>query len=425
MAKFDRARFDILVIGGGPAGLAAAARAAQCAATVGIVDDNPKLGGQIWRATCGQDHPRTVHWAQQLRRANVTVFAGTRVFHQIEPGVLLVEQMQSARELRYDKLVLATGARERFLPFPGWTLPNVFGVGGLQAMVKCGLPVTGKRVLVAGSGPLLLAAAAYLRNCGAIIPMICEQTSARALAQFGVFLLSEPAKLAQALRLKMDLTGIPFATRTWPVEAHGSEALKSVVISRAGKAETIACDYLSCGFHLVPNTELAALLGCSIENGSVTVSDLQETSVPGVFCAGEPAGIGGLELALIEGEIAGLAASGQMADARQLSRQRRKALRFARVLEQTFELSPELQKLARAETIVCRCEDVSYSRLRPYHSWTAAKLQTRCGMGACQGRVCGPATQFLFKWNPDSVRPPIFPARVESLAFRATAATNS
>ena len=353
------------------------------------------------------------------------MFAGTRVLHQIEPGVLLAEQMQSAHEFRYDKLVLATGARERFLPFPGWTLPNVFGAGGLQAMVKCGLPVIGKRVLVAGSGPLLLAVAAYLRNCGARILMICEQTSARALAQFGLSLWREPAKLAQAFRLKKDLAGIPFATRSWPVEAHGSEALESVAISRGGKGEAIACDYLACGFHLIPNTELAALLGCTIENGYVSVSDLQETSVPGVFCAGEPTGIGGVELALIEGQIAGLVAAGQIADARQLSRQRRKALCFARALEQTFKLNPELQKLAKAETIVCRCEDVTYSRLRPYHSWTAAKLQTRCGMGACQGRVCGPATQFLFKWNPDSVRPPIFPARVESLALRATAATNS
>jgi NADPH-dependent 2,4-dienoyl-CoA reductase/sulfur reductase-like enzyme len=425
MAKPDRARFDVLVIGGGPAGLAAAARAAERGATVGIVDDNPKLGGQIWRASCGQDHPDTARWAEQLRRANVTIFAGSRVVHQIEPGVLLAEQMQSARELRYDRLVLATGARERFLPFPGWTLPNVFGAGGLQAMVKCGLPVTDKKVLVAGSGPLLLAVAAYLRNCGARILMICEQTSARALAQFGVSLWREPAKLAQALRLKMDLAGIPFATRTWPIEAHGSDVLESVVISRSGRAKAIACDYLACGFHLIPNTELAALLGCTIESGFVSVNDLQETSVSGVFCAGEPTGIGGLELALIEGQIAGLAASGQIAEARQLFRQRRQALRFTRGLEKTFRLSPELQKLAKAETIVCRCEDVTYSRLRLYQSWTAAKLQTRCGMGACQGRVCGPVTQFLFKWNPDSVRPPIFPARVESLALKATAVPNS
>ncbi len=417
MPKFNRARFDVLVIGGGPAGLAAAARASERGAAVGIVDDNPRLGGQIWRASPQADHPEISRWRAQLRGTDVTFIPGSRVFHQIEPGVLLAEEMYAVRELRYDKLVLATGARERFLPFPGWTLPNVLGAGGLQAMVKCGLPVNGKRVLVAGSGPLLLAVAAYLHECGAKILMICEQASARALTQFGMSLLREPAKLTQALRLKKELVGIPFATQTWPVEARGSTALESVTISRCGKTETIACDYLACGFHLIPNTELAALLGCAIENGSVRVSDLQETSVPRVFCAGEATGIGGLDLSLIEGQIAGLAAAGRMVDARQITRQRKKKLRFARALEQTFKLRPELQKLVKAETIVCRCEDVTYSRLLPYNSWTAAKLQTRCGMGACQGRVCGPATEFLLNWNPDSVRPPIFPVRVESLAI--------
>ena len=95
---------------------------------------------------------------------------------------------------------------------------------------------------------------------------------------------------------------------------------------------------------------------------------------------------------------------------------RRKLKKFAAALENAFRLRPELRELPSAGTMVCRCEDVPYSRLRSYSSWRAAKLQTRCGMGSCQGRICGPATEFLFKWKPDSVRPPIFPARVESLA---------
>ncbi len=107
-----------------------------------------------------------------------------RVFHQPEAGVLLAEGIDDIHELHYDKLIVATGARERFLPFPGWTLPNVMGAGGLQAMVKCGLPIHGKRVIVAGTGPLLLAVAAYLRKHGAQILMICEQASVTALGSF-------------------------------------------------------------------------------------------------------------------------------------------------------------------------------------------------------------------------------------------------
>jgi hypothetical protein len=262
----------------------------------------------------------------------------------------------------------------------------------------------------------LLAVAAYLRNHGAEIPVICEQASWNDLAKFSLALFSWPEKIVQGFQLKRDLVGIPFAANSWPVAAHGQQALESVTISRAGKSENIPCDYLACGFHLIPNVELPLLLGCAVANGCVQVDDLQTTTVPSVFCAGEPTSIGGVELALIEGQTAGLAAARRGMEAKALFDKRRKARRLARLLDRTFRLRPELTSLPLPDTIVCRCEDVSYSRLRQHSSWRAAKLHTRCGMGPCQGRVCGPATQFLFKWNPDSVRPPVFPARVETLA---------
>ena len=173
MSRDLQQRFDVLVIGGGPAGMAAAVRAAECGVRVGIVDDNVTLGGQIWRGE-SEDGPMkdAAKWNRQLRTADVTTLCGMRVFHQPEPGILLAEGADNLMELSYRNLVLATGARERFLPFPGWTLPNVMGAGGLQAMVKSGLPIRGKRVVVAGTGPLLLAVAAYLREHGAEIPVI-------------------------------------------------------------------------------------------------------------------------------------------------------------------------------------------------------------------------------------------------------------
>jgi NADPH-dependent 2,4-dienoyl-CoA reductase/sulfur reductase-like enzyme len=273
-------------------------------------------------------------------------------------------------------------------------------------------------VLVAGSGPLLLAVAAYLRQHGAEIPMICEQASRSSLAGFGLTLLREPAKLRQGLSLRSQLSGIPFAPNCWPVEARGDKTLEEVVISRVSKRQTktIACDYLACGFHLVPNTELAQLLGCRLQNDFVQTDDWQQTSVPEIFCAGEPTGIGGLELALVEGQIAGLAAGGRSESAKRLFGERKKLRRFARGLDRAFALRPELRSLSHPQTIVCRCEDIPHSRLTQQSSWRAAKLQTRCGMGPCQGRICGPATRFLFDWSPDSVRPPIFPARCESLS---------
>jgi len=421
MNRDSTTRFDVLVVGGGPAGMAAAIRAAECGLSVGVVDDNAKLGGQIWRAGVSSDsHDKdAAKWHNLLRTASVTMLCGKRVFHQPERGVLWAEGSDDLVELRYKNLVLATGARERFLPFPGWTLPNVMGAGGLQAMVKSGLPIAGKRVVIAGTGPLLLAVAAYLRQHEAVIPIVCEQASWSALLRFAGSVVKWPAKVAQTLQLKKEMAGVPFAANSWPVAAQGEDKIESVTISRKGRLQTIECDYLACGFHLVPNIELPSLLGCEIRVGYVKVDEFQQTSMPGIFCAGEPTGIGGLELSLVEGEIAGLAAADSKSQAQALFKTRDKLRSFARSLDHAFSLRSELRSLASPATLICRCEDVSYARLEEPTSWRAAKLQTRCGMGPCQGRICGPVTQFLFDWNPDSVRPPIFPSRLESLGAEA------
>ena len=160
--------FDVLVVGGGPAGIAAASYAARSGRHVAIVDDNPALGGQIWRGEQAKPGAReATAWFKKARKPGILSICGARVFDQPQAGLLLAETGDGARELRYRNLILATGARERFLPFPGWTLPNVCGAGGLQALAKTGLPLGGKRVVIAGSGPLLLAAGAFLRRCGA------------------------------------------------------------------------------------------------------------------------------------------------------------------------------------------------------------------------------------------------------------------
>jgi len=229
-------------------------------------------------------------------------------------------------------------------------------------------------------------------------------------------LMRYPEKVQQALQIRKEIAGIPFAANSWLLAAHGEKMVEAITVSRSGASHTLNCDYVASGFHLVPNAELAMLLGCKTSEGCVHVNELQQTTVEGVFCAGEPTGIGGVELALIEGQIAGLAATARTSEAQTLFREREKSRRFARVLNETFRLCSELKALPSSDTLVCRCEDVAYARLREPTSWRAAKLHTRCGMGPCQGRICGPATEFLFGWNPDSVRPPVLPVRVESLA---------
>ncbi|HXS96966.1 MAG TPA: FAD/NAD(P)-binding oxidoreductase [Candidatus Limnocylindrales bacterium] len=396
-------RFDVVVVGAGPAGLAASRRALASGARVAMLDDNPAAGGQIWRGMVAE---RDVPAVDRMMSARVVAAPSA--------GRLSVEFPQGAADLEYGALVLATGARERFLPFPGWTLPNVAGAGGLQALAKGGLPVKGKRVVVAGSGPLLLAVAKYLRDHGATIAAIAEQATHPAVVGFAAKLVAQPKKLMQAMQLRAGLAGVRYLTSCWPVRAVGDGELESVTLRRRDTQWTERCDYLACGFGLVPNLELASVLGCRIENGAVAVDGQQQTSVAHVYAAGEATGIGGLDLAIVEGEIAGLAAAGGTAE-RALLAERDRHRRFAADLERAFALRAELREMVTDDTLMCRCEDVTFGRVRECAGWREAKLHTRCGMGPCQGRVCGAAAEFLLGWHAESVRPPVFPARISTL----------
>jgi len=400
----------IFVVGGGPAGIAAAVAAGQAGSQAVLLDDNPGLGGQIWRgAVEGQ-------WLERLKRHKIEIATGARIVSgDARRRTLLIDKGGNAQEISYDKLILATGARELFLPFPGWTLPNVMGVGGLQALVKSGLVVEGKRIIVAGSGPLLLAVGSYLRERGAIVPLIAEQAATPALAAFALSLAAYPEKLWQAMHLQPFGTGMRYLHGCWVEAARGSGRVEGVRLRHGARVWEEPCDYLANAYGFISNTEMADLLGCTIEAGGVRVDERQQTSIDGIYCAGEAAGIGGVDTALLEGQIAGYAATGQIAEAAKLRGSLRRARSFASRMNQVFRLREELRELAQPDTIVCRCEDVTLERLRKADSWRSAKLHERCGMGPCQGRICGAALQFMLGWEPKSVRPPVFPTRLENL----------
>ncbi|MGH9612091.1 MAG: NAD(P)/FAD-dependent oxidoreductase, partial [Bryobacteraceae bacterium] len=293
----DSRSVEVLVVGAGPAGLAAACRASEGGKQVLLLDDNPAPGGQIWRQDAAKPaHGEAARWLKRLARTGVQSVTGTSVITgDAQARVLVAESADGVTEVRYEKLVLACGARELFLPFPGWTLPNVMGAGGLQAMVKGGLPIEGKRVVVAGTGPLLLAVAAYLRRRGAKIALIAEQVPWRALVGFGIRLARFPGKVAQSAGLRFGLRGIPYLPGCWIEEAMGGEKLEGVRLRRGSRQWEEPCDYLAIGYGLRPNSELAALLGCQVEHGATVVDELQQTSMAGIYCAGEMTGIGGVE----------------------------------------------------------------------------------------------------------------------------------
>lgn len=419
------AAFDLVIVGAGPGGIAAAAIAAEAGLRVCLLDDNRTPGGQIWRGYTQQTahkypHGREFqHWAERLLKTNCEVWSGWRAIDRPATNLLRVERDEETRDIGYRKLIVATGARERFLPFPGWTLPGVMGAGGLQALVKSGLDPRGKRVVIAGTGPLLLAIAAGLADAGAIVVGIYEQAPLARLLSFGTTLARFPGKLMEGARYRRKVLRVPYRFNSWAVRAEGSGRVERVTVTDGRAESTLACDWLACGYHLVPNLELPRLLGCRIANGYVSVDALQQTSIPGVACIGELTGIGGMEKALLEGQIAGLASAGRDSETGSLVLRVKRQQRFAQGLDRAFHLRDELKSLAAPETVVCRCEDVPYSDLQESGSWREAKLHTRCGMGSCQGRICGAATEFLFNWQHAGTRPPLYPAAVSGVAETA------
>ncbi|HEY4230436.1 MAG TPA: FAD-dependent oxidoreductase [Thermoanaerobaculia bacterium] len=430
---------DVAVVGGGPAGVAAACRAAEAGARAVLLDEGAAPGGQIHRHLPNREAPPAARaWLARLAQSGAEIRAGVSVLdaaateareNAAEPWRLLGLQAQGAGgvlAISARAIVLATGSRELFLPFPGWTLPGVYGAGGAQALWKSGASLAGRTAVVGGSGPLLLPVAASLAKSGARVAAVVEQAGLPALAGFALALGRSPSRIRDAVRYRRGFAGTPYRTGAWIAEARGSVRLEGVVLAdaRGGRRE-LECDLAAVGWGLTPNTELARVLGCEIAQGRVLVDARQETGVPGVFCAGEACGVAGVEAAVAEGQIAGTAAavaagrldSKEPWDLHRLRRARSGARAVAGRMHRAFRLRPELARLAREDTVVCRCEDVTLGSLRRYAGAREAKLASRAGMGPCQGRVCGPALAYLFGWESDTVRTPIQPAALGALGF--------
>jgi NADPH-dependent 2,4-dienoyl-CoA reductase/sulfur reductase-like enzyme len=294
----------------------------------------------------------------------------------------------------------------------------------MQALVKSGLPVTGKRVVVAGTGPLLLAVADLLRSRGAIVPMIAEQASACRIRGFALSLARTPSKLAAGAWLRARLLGAAYSTDSYVLGVVNQGPSLRVSVRRGNRQKTVDCDYLACGFHLIPNNELPQVLGCDLTLGGYVRADGRlRTTAPNVYAVGELTGIGGVDKAVIEGRIAAHTAVGDETAARSLARAHAASLHFAARLDAAFALRSELLQLARPDTVICRCEDVRAGAVSQWLSARDAKLQTRCGMGPCQGRTCGPVLERVFSAEPQGVRPPIFPVAVGTLAAGASEAS--
>jgi D-hydroxyproline dehydrogenase subunit alpha len=396
---------DLVVVGGGPAGVSAALAAAERGLTVTLIDNSPLLGGQIWRGT----RPKPVRAASRHRRVDVEASMSViRADTRNGGGALLfVRGPEGARVIDAPAVVLATGASELSLPFPGWDLPGVVTPGAAQALLKAHGVRVGARVAVAGSGPFLWPVAAGLARAGVRVAALVEAAPARTGAAVAARLAGHPALAAQAARYSgaVARARIPVLSGRVVVAAHGDDRVESVVVARADGSDRreITVDAACVGWGFVPSVEIARGLGCrEVVHPvrpicAVAVDAAQQTSIPGVFAAGEVTGIGGAVMAAAEGTIAGAAAAGATPPRRAVAA-RRRAARTAATFERAYPIPAGWLDLLDPATVVCRCEDVTWQQVTDVIAdgiadVRAIKGQVRCGMGWCQGRVCGPALQ--------------------------------
>jgi NADPH-dependent 2,4-dienoyl-CoA reductase/sulfur reductase-like enzyme len=426
----------LAVVGAGPAGLAGAVAAADGGVAVTVVDAGTAPGGQFYRQPAARLHarrPQALHhawrsWVNLRARFEQHVAAGRiRLLTQHHvwfaeaaadgPRVhaLVGPEQERSVSVDADALLVATGAYEKVLPFPGWVLPGVVTAGGAQAMLKGNLVLPGRTIVVAGTGPLLLPVAAALAAAGARVSALIESADPRGFGRHAAVLAGHPDKLAEAAGYAARLARHRIAVRHRHVviAAHGAERVEAVTVAaldddgrvRPGSERRIACDTLAISHGLLPHLELAQALGATIgDDLRVTVDAEQRTDAPAVWAAGEATGIGGAALALAEGEIAGRSVAARLrgrepdpAPWAEASRARTRLREFFAVLDAVYTPPATWTDLLTDETTVCRCEEVPASAVRAAAQEYGAsdlrtvKLLTRAGMGWCQGRVCAPS----------------------------------
>lgn len=428
----------MLVVGGGPAGLSAALAAADAGASVVLVDGGARLGGQYYRQLPVELHaerPGALHheWRAGARllegvaaHPRIVVHGGARAWRierDADGGVAALLTGPDAPPLLGARaVVLAPGAHDRPLPFPGWDLPGVMTAGAAQALVKGSQVLPGRRVLLAGTGPFLLAVASLLARSGSEVVEVLEARRGAARAWLrrpaAIAVAAAAGKLAEGAQYLATLRRAGVALRSgWGVveaRAGADGAVSEAIVARLdagwrevpGTRRTLAVDALCTGYGFVPALELALELGCAAvpdaaDGTPVIAVDAEgRSSVPSVFVAGEATGVGGAALARVEGRLAGAAAAGGSGPRR--LRARRAALgAFAHALRATYAMPDGWAAAVPDETVVCRCEEVTAGVVRAAvrelgaTEGRSAKLLCRAGMGLCQGRMCAANVEAL------------------------------
>ena len=428
----------VVVVGGGPAGLSAAAAIAEAGVEVVLLDERSKLGGQFYKqpgparrideGSLDDQYRAGRALVHRVKEAGVLIVSGVTVWGAFRPDLLVARSDGCSWVLRPERLVLATGANERAVPMPGWTLPGVMTTGAAQTLLRSSQVAPGARVMLSGNGPLNMQVAAELVRAGVEVTALVEQADLRwwknAVPGAGM-VLSAPELVRKGFDYRTTLARarVPVIDRSSVVEMLGEGRVEAAVVARLdpsgrripGTEREMATDAVCLGYGFIPANEIPRALDCDHHvdprsgNLVTTRSDTGRTSVDSVWVVGDAGGVKG---AYVAGALGSLAAADVLADLGAVSgeesrasrdaahRLLRRHLRFQRHLENLYRTYPLTTQLARDTTIVCRCESVSLAELRSSFgdgalTAGASKRLTRAGMGKCQGRYCGPSVLAL------------------------------
>jgi thioredoxin reductase/bacterioferritin-associated ferredoxin len=427
---------ELIIIGAGPGGIAAAIEAARAGISVKILDENAKPGGRIYRQLnhglkltnpgfLGPDYSKGKALLAEFDafREKIDCLHNALVFGTFENREIAFHQADKGERLRFNRLVLATGAYDRPVPFPGWTLPGVLTAGGAQTLVKMQRVLPGKNVLFAGTGPLQLVVANQVLDGGGKVEAILEAGEInnwlKLLKGFSRNwgLLTDGLQYMRAIRK----AGVPLLRKHIIVEARGDGQVKEAVIAEVDKdwrvientRRILKVDTICLGYGLVPSVELTRLVGCrhryapDLGGWIPARNEDMETTVPGVFAVGDGAGVAGNAMAMFEGRIAGISVAQSLGylsaeEARKRKKPYLHDIKKMRPLREALDRisypRPGLFELADDDTIICRCEELTLGDIKSAIGSGTVEMNelkrlTRMGMGRCQGRICAPVVQ--------------------------------
>jgi NADPH-dependent 2,4-dienoyl-CoA reductase/sulfur reductase-like enzyme len=462
-----KAKYDVVIVGSGFSGIVAGGILADRGLNILLVDENIHIGGQLLRkipdrlGEYSSYHPDYVkkigfRFVENVKQKKIAIMNRTCVVG-IYPNKRLMLESERNRimEVSGDVLLFATGARERYLPFKGWTLPGVYSTGMVQVLMKSSGVLPAGKILIGGSG-LFLFSVGYevLKNEGKVLAILEQSGMMDKIKMLPVLVhqlskLSEGAKYLSALFFR----GVPVKYGRRIIEARGTHALEDVVVGKVdrtgklieGTEKIYKTEALAVGYGFVPNVEGPQLANCALEFSGekggwiVKVDDKLETSVENILAAGEITGVGGALKSINEGKIAALSILRKFAkidesdyqrQLKKLTKEREHHMRFVHYFNSLYRIPRQAILDVPDDTVICRCEDITMGQIKKgiasgYDTPMALKTGTRLSMGNCQGRTCGPVVYDILSAvngrEPGQAgmfhaRPPLKPVSIEALA---------